>query len=122
MSNQLLIVDDQVGIRLLLEEIFKGEGYKTLSAKTGKHACDMIAEHDVDLMIMDYNLPVMHGKEVLKELHQKNSQLPVIIVTGQSSEEIEKDTNYSFVRHIISKPFDIHNLKELVAGSLTHTL
>ncbi|MEC3882245.1 response regulator [Halobacillus sp. HZG1] len=121
MANRILIVDDQPGIRLLLEEILKTEGYETVSAKTGREACDLVEEKDMDLIIMDYNLPVMHGKEVLLYLEEMHFDAPVIIITGASKESIEKEADFPFVTDIISKPFDIHKLKEMVNGTLVHS-
>ncbi|MBA2175249.1 response regulator [Halobacillus locisalis] len=122
MANQILIVDDQSGIRLLLEEILKSDGYQTLSAKTGKQACDLAETNEIDLMIMDYNLPVMHGREVLEKMRERGCKHPVIVITGEAKETVEKDIDHPFVRAVITKPFDIHKLKELVAGELMKSL
>ena len=121
MSNKILIVDDQAGIRLLLEEILKSEGYETISAKTGKQACELAEQHSIDLVIMDYNLPIMNGSEVLSYLDEIGFTAPVLIITGRSRESIEKAMEYPFVQEIILKPFDIHKLKEMVSGTLTHS-
>ncbi|ASF40912.1 MULTISPECIES: response regulator [Halobacillus] len=121
MSNKILIVDDQAGIRLLLEEILKSEGYETVSAKTGKQACELAEQQSIDLVIMDYNLPIMNGSEVLSHLDEIGFTAPVLIITGRSRESIEKTMEYSFVQEIILKPFDIHKLKEMVSGTLTHS-
>ncbi|MGP4059186.1 response regulator [Halobacillus litoralis] len=121
MSNKILIVDDQPGIRLLLVEILKTEGYVTVCAKTGKEACDLVEEHNPDLIIMDYNLPVMHGREVLQYLEKTDFDAPVIIITGSSKDSLEKDVDFPFVTDIIAKPFDIHNLKKMVENTLVHS-
>lgn len=121
MANKILIVDDQPGIRLLLEEILKTEGYEITCAKTGREACDLVEKKDLDLIIMDYNLPVMHGKDVLLYLEEMDFGSPVMIITGASKESIEKEVDFPFVTDIISKPFDIHNLKNLVNGTLVHS-
>ncbi|SEH45927.1 two-component system, response regulator, stage 0 sporulation protein F [Halobacillus karajensis] len=121
MTNRILIVDDQPGIRLLLEEILKTEGYETICAKTGREACDLVEAHDLDLIIMDYNLPVMHGREVLHYLEEMDFHSSVIIITGASKDSMEKEADYPFVTDIITKPFDIHNLKEMVNGTLIHS-
>ena len=114
-------MDDQPGIRLLLEEILKTEGYEIVKAKTGREACDRIEELEMDLIIMDYNLPVMHGRDVLLYLEKADFNSSVIIITGSSKESIEKEVDFPFVTDIIEKPFDIHNLKKLVNGTLVHS-
>ncbi|MCA0971047.1 response regulator [Halobacillus litoralis] len=118
MADTILIVDDQRGIRLLLQEILKASGYKTLSAKTGKQACELADEHDIDLMVMDYNLPVMHGRDVLNQMKEKDCKFPVIIITGDSEESVAQEVDHLFVQKIVSKPFDIHNFQELVKSVL----
>ncbi|WP_079528311.1 response regulator [Halobacillus hunanensis] len=118
MTSKILIIDDQPGIRMLLEEFLKSEGYETISAKTGKQACEQVMEHHPDLILMDYNLPVMSGGEVLKYLEHQQVNKPVFIMTGLSESSIEGDTNYSFVKHVISKPFDIHQIRQMIADCL----
>lgn len=119
MGNKVLVVDDQPGIRLLLEELLKGDGYEIITAKTGKQACEQVIEHHPDLILMDYKLPLMSGGEVLQYLHDQNLHQPVLIMTGLSPASIEEDTDYFFVKEIISKPFDIHMMRDLVAKSIS---
>lgn len=121
MANPILIVDDQSGIRLLLEEVLKSGGYQTLSAKSGQEACELAQNHAIDLMIMDYNLPVMHGREVLDRMAEMGGQFPVLIITGDSPESVKKEVDHSFVKDIISKPFDIQYLQEMVSNVLEKT-
>ncbi|MFQ3546343.1 response regulator [Halobacillus rhizosphaerae] len=121
MTNRILIVDDQPGIRMLLGEIMKGEGYEIFSAKTGKQACEIMETEHPDLTIMDYHLPVMDGKEVLSYFNEKGFHNPVLIITGSSEESIIEHTRYPFVREIISKPFDIHKMREMVTNILVRS-
>ncbi|UOQ94979.1 response regulator [Halobacillus shinanisalinarum] len=118
MTSKILIVDDQPGIRMLLEEFLKSEGYETISANTGKQACEVAMEHNPDLILMDYNLPIMSGGEVLKYLDSEQFDKPVFIMTGLSASSIEEDTHYPFVQHVISKPFDIHTIRQMIADCL----
>ncbi|TGB01598.1 response regulator [Halobacillus salinus] len=118
MANPILIVDDQSGIRLLLEEVLKSAGYQTLTAKSGKQACELASDHDVDLMIMDFNLPVMHGRDVLNKMVEMECDFPVIIITGDSEESVREQVDHSFVKDIISKPFDIQDFQNKVGNVL----
>ncbi|GGF21702.1 sporulation initiation phosphotransferase F [Halobacillus andaensis] len=119
MGNKVLVVDDQPGIRLLLEELLKSDGYEIITAKTGKQACEQVIEHHPDLILMDYKLPLMSGGEVLEYLHNQNIHQPVLIMTGLSPNSIQEDTDYSFVKEIIPKPFDIHMMRDLVAKTIS---
>ncbi|MFC7062274.1 response regulator [Halobacillus seohaensis] len=118
MGNKVLVVDDQPGIRMLLEELLKGDGYEIITAKTGKQACEEATNQRPDLILMDFKLPMMSGGEVLKYLYNQDLQQPVLIMTGLSPQTIAEDTEYSFVKEIITKPFDIHVMRELVSKTI----
>ncbi|WP_101842364.1 response regulator [Halobacillus sp. Marseille-P3879] len=119
MGNKVLVVDDQPGIRMLLEELLKGDGYEIITAKTGKQACEEAIEHHPDLILMDYRLPMMSGDEVLKYFNDQNIHQPVLIMTGLSPSSIQEHTGYPFVKDIVPKPFDIHMMRELVAKTIS---
>ncbi|WP_173918555.1 response regulator [Halobacillus sp. Marseille-Q1614] len=119
MGNKLLVVDDQPGIRLLLEELLKADGYEIITAKTGKEACEAAVEHQPDLILMDYRLPLMNGSEVLQFLEGKDLHQPVLVMTGLSPKSIAENIQFSFVKEVVSKPFDIHELRELVSKTMT---
>ncbi|WP_181346748.1 response regulator [Thalassobacillus sp. CUG 92003] len=118
MAEKILIVDDQPGIRLLLEEIMRTEGFETLSAETGKEALDSIHTHDPDLTLVDFNLPVMNGSELLEILQDQHYDKPVIIMTGMTEEEVGESAHLPFVKEIVAKPFNIEDIREIVVKSL----
>ncbi len=103
---------------MMLEELLKADGYQTITAKTGKEACDQAVEHQPDLILMDYKLPLMNGNEVLTYLEENNWHRPVLIMTGLSHKSIADGIQYSFVKEVISKPFDIHELRLLVSNTI----
>lgn len=61
MSGKILIVDDQYGIRILLNEIFQKEGYKTYQAANGVQALSIVEKDRPDLVILDMKIPGMDG-------------------------------------------------------------
>nr|WP_318539521.1 response regulator [Terribacillus saccharophilus] len=61
MSKHVLIVDDQPGIRILLEEVIREEGHTVISVGTGAKALDQIKRQKPDLLLIDYKLPVLDG-------------------------------------------------------------
>ncbi|MFC4024943.1 response regulator [Oceanobacillus longus] len=107
MPKEILVVDDQPGIRLLLNDILTSEGYRVSLAKTGKEALDKINQKSFDLMILDYKLPIIDGKEVLNILEKEKIDISVILMSGMAEnirEEIEKN---NLVKKVIAKPFNI---------------
>ncbi|SEA70425.1 two-component system, response regulator, stage 0 sporulation protein F [Thalassobacillus cyri] len=114
MAKEVLIVDDQPGIRLLLEEVVKGEGYAVACAETGREALDYIEANDPSLLVVDYNLPVMNGGELLHHLNETGYDKPAILMTGLSVESLGEEKNFHFVKKVVSKPFNIMDIRELI--------
>lgn len=113
MKADILVVDDQPGIRLLLTDLLTNEGHRVSTAKTGKEALDLIYSHTFDLIFIDYKLPVMDGFNVLKQLEEKNRNIPAILMSGMvlPGEETMQLKN---VVEVVAKPFNVHHLIEIV--------
>lgn len=114
MYEEILIVDDQPGIRLLLSDILINDGYRVTTASTGKEALDKIREKKFDLIILDYKLPLVDGKGVLEKLQQDEIFIPVIVMSGlveSFEKEIEK---LPLVKKILAKPFNVLEISESV--------
>src|SRR5699024_4838843 len=116
--GKILIVDDEQGIRLLLQEVFKEEGYVVLTAETGKEALSIIKENEIDVIVIDYKLPIMNGVEVLRKLEKDVYITPIIIMSGMF-EIIQKEIqDLSLVKHTLPKPFDMDDLTKKVYSLL----
>lgn len=110
--KNLLIVDDQPGIRLLLCEVFRNEGYTTHLAANGIAALQLVEEVKPDVILLDIEMRGMSGTEVLKKLKATWPEIPVIMMTANEvelSDQILKD-----VVHYFTKPFDIYIVCEAV--------
>jgi two-component system KDP operon response regulator KdpE len=86
LSGTILIIDDEVQIRRLLEITLSAYGYKISEASTGKEGLALAASVNPVLIILDLGLPDMDGLEVIKKLREW-FQNPVIILSVRSSEE-----------------------------------
>lgn len=113
-QSKILIVDDQMGIRLLLKEILKNEGYEIEKATTGKEAIDQISVNSFDLMILDYKLPIMDGTEVLEKLEKDNVEIPAIVMSGLVENIASEAMKSKLVKSVIAKPFNINEFVEKV--------
>ncbi|HLR52959.1 MAG TPA: response regulator [Candidatus Avamphibacillus sp.] len=110
MKKTILVVDDENGIRMLLKEMFSEKGYNVLNAETGTGALDMVEKNKIDLIIIDYKLPVMDGIKVLKEMEKNNKLIPAILISGMF-ENIHQDIKESrLIKGTLAKPFDIEEL------------
>lgn len=118
MNKHILVVDDQPGIRFLLDEVFTNEGYQVTTANTGKEALDHVHTSTFDLIMMDYKLPVMDGVQVLHLLEEEEIMIPTILMSGLAEEIMQEIDSSSMLKHILSKPFNIVEVCTIVNGIL----
>lgn len=113
----ILIVDDEAGIRHLVERFLTHENYHCLLAENGKKACAIFAENNVDLVIMDIMMPEMDGYRAYKNM-QKIRDTPCIFLSALGQ---EADKLYGFdmgaVDYIV-KPFSLQELLRRVRVAL----
>lgn len=113
-QRKLLIVDDQFGIRILLNEVFSKEGYQTFQAANGYQALDIVEKHAPDLVLLDMKIPGMDGIEILKRLKAINSDIQVIIMTAYGElDMIQESKDLGAITHF-AKPFDIDEIRAAV--------
>jgi len=80
----VLIVDDAQNIVEYLSSLMRTEGFKTLHARDGKTALELIASQKPDVMLLDIKLLDMDGMEVLRQTEDIDKNLPIIVITGYS--------------------------------------
>jgi two-component system response regulator (stage 0 sporulation protein F) len=114
MRGTILIVDDQKGVRRLLEELFKKEGWEVRIAGDGLDAIDKVEEMVPDLILMDVKMPNMNGLEATQEIMLRNPGIPIIMMTAYGEIEAVKQALQAGVKRCISKPFDIVMLRDMV--------
>jgi len=114
MTGEILIVDDQPGIRLLLTDILTNDGYKVTTANNGKEAIEKLQEEPYALILLDYKLPILDGVQVLEQIEKENIIIPVIVMSGLT-EKIEKEVKkWSIVKLLLAKPFNIQEISTAV--------
>jgi len=114
MSGKILIVDDQKGVRRLLEELFKKEGWDVNVAADGKEAIEKVAKILPDIILMDVKMPNMNGLEASQIILNTYGQIPIIMMTAYGEIEVVKRALDAGVKKCITKPFDIMVLRDTV--------
>ncbi|WP_227764689.1 response regulator [Zhaonella formicivorans] len=112
--HHILVVDDQRGVRQLLETFFKEEGFRTTTAGNGKEAVDLIERENPDLIIMDVKMPVMGGSEALARIKKLKPVIPVLMMTAYADEEKQKELLMLGAIECFLKPLDLEQLLEKV--------
>ena len=118
MTKSVLIVDDQPGIRMLLEEVIKSEGFHVLQAVTGEEAIKVVKEKHPDLMLLDYKLPVKDGIEVIQDLEQDGIHISSVLMSGLAEDELKDAHQHESVVEVVAKPFNIQEMKDIIMNLL----
>ncbi|MCD2367411.1 response regulator [Bacillus sp. BS3(2021)] len=114
MNEKILIGDDQYGIRVLLNEVFNKEGYKTFQAANGIQALDIVKNQRPDLVLLDMKIPGMDGIEILKRMKVIDEGIRVIIMTAYGElDMIQESKELGALTHF-AKPFDIDEIRDAV--------
>src|SRR6185437_16174749 len=79
---RILIAEDDAPLATVIAQAFKSEDHVTKVAASGDHALHLMQKETFDLLILDLNLPVMTGTEVLHKVRSANSDIPILILTA----------------------------------------
>jgi len=115
--KKILIVEDNMSMRFLLERIFK-DLYNVKTADDGLTAMVLIRKGFVpDLIITDINMPSINGYELIMYLKKSNlyGHIPIVILSSSSSEEVKYEGIDSFIEFTLQKPFEPKELQQRVA-------
>jgi len=114
---KILVVEDNEKIRKLLCNLLKNIGYNSVAeAQNGKAAWDKLHAYNYDLVLTDWQMPVMDGIELLKlirkDAHLK--ELPVMMITASDSQESIVEAAKNRVNGYIVKPFSVKTIVEKI--------
>ncbi|TEB07461.1 Sporulation initiation phosphotransferase F [Pelotomaculum schinkii] len=111
---KILIVDDQPGVRYLLDIVIREVGHQVYTARNGLEAVDIAKASHPDLVFMDVRMPLMGGLEALGKIKAMLPETEVIIMTAYGSEETVTRAMEGGALCCIAKPFDVEKIKELL--------
>lgn len=105
MKKNILVVDDEIGIRQSLQKILEKEGFSVETASNGEEAFRTIRRGDIDLLITDIRMAGMDGVELLKVCKSVSPFTEVIMITGYASVDTAVDSMKQGAYDYITKPF-----------------
>lgn len=107
---RILVVEDDQIIREGISEYLSEFGYDIVQAKDGHEALKNFENYEINLVILDIQIPFLNGLEVLKEIRKK-SELPVLMLTAFNDEEYKINAFSSLADGYMEKPFSLPVLK-----------
>jgi two-component system response regulator PilR (NtrC family) len=115
---QILIVDDEQGMRQLLSLVFGRAGHQVRAAENGRRAVEMLRESPADLIISDVRMPDMGGIELLSAARELSPDVAVVMMTAFATVETAREAFKLGADDFIQKPFDVDELKLIVEKAL----
>lgn len=118
MPKKVLVVDDQFGIRVLLQEVLERDGYQMFLAANGEEALWLIDREHPDLVLLDMKIPGMDGIEILSNIRKFDASLKVAMMTAYGELDLVKEaTALEAIGHF-TKPFDIDDVRMFVRDQI----
>jgi len=116
--EKILIIDDEKSILDLLSVVFEKEGYHVETSLAATRAVDLMGHKDFDLIISDIKMPKMNGMELLKYVRENRPDIPVVMITAYGTIKQAVEALKAGAMDYVVKPFDVEELKIIVAQGL----
>ena len=117
-TPHILVVDDELSMRELLDVLLRKYGYKVSCAENGRMAISMIKKTEFDLLLCDIRLGDMTGIDVLKALKDQNQNTVVIMISAYATTEAAIEAMNEGAYDFVPKPFDNEELQQTIKNAL----
>jgi two-component system, NtrC family, response regulator PilR len=114
----LLVVDDELSMRELLDVMLTKEGYRVTCAESGRKAISLIEKTEFDLLLCDIRLGDITGIDVLKALRNQNKDTVVIMISAYATTEAAVEAMNEGAYDFVPKPFNNEELKHTIKNAL----
>src|SRR3989339_2227311 len=105
-KKTVLIIDDELPIRESLKSFFEDEGYCVFTAEDGDKGLDTYFNEKIDLVLTDLRMPKKDGIEVMRRIHEKEPEAPMVVVSGAGQREDIINALRMGAKDYITKPVD----------------
>jgi DNA-binding NtrC family response regulator len=110
----ILVVDDDLMMRQLLEKILRRDGYRVLSVAEGEEALAIMSKEEISIVISDLQMPGMSGFDLLKAVKKDYPQIGIIMMTAYGDTYTVKDALLLGADEYITKPFKSFEISMVV--------
>jgi CheY-like chemotaxis protein len=123
--RRIIYIEDNAANLALVQKVLQHDGsYAVIGAPTGEDGLDLVRKDPPDLILLDLDLPQMTGFEVLEALKQDSAlaNIPVIAISASVMKQERQQAIDGGCNYFLEKPFDIGELREVVAHAVAGTL
>lgn len=112
----ILIVENEVSNRILVERVLSTRGYRCLSASSGREALDILDHEHVDLILTDLSMPVLDGYRTMQLIRERPglANVPIVAVTAYALNDESEAAMKIGCNEYLTKPFKPKQLLEVV--------
>ena len=118
-GQRVLVIEDQEDLAALYEQALTREGYEVSKAYTGEEGFAVFEDNGADAVVLDMTLPEMHGVQTLQSIRKLNANVPVVVVTGETSGETRRQCERLGVQEYLSKPADYRDIMDAIRRALS---
>ncbi|MBD3343860.1 MAG: protein kinase [Chitinivibrionales bacterium] len=116
-AGTVLVVDDEALIRQSVRDILEDDGFCVIEACNGEECCFLLDSHQVDLILMDIQMPGRNGMETFKEMIRARYKVETIMISGHADITTAVDAIKSGVGDFLEKPFSVEQLRKSVQSA-----
>jgi PAS domain S-box-containing protein len=115
-SGQILVVDDEPAVRRAITRVLERGGYEVTTAENGRDAVEVFAKDPSAFaaVVLDLTMPVMGGAEALQRMRALSREIPVILCSGYSEEQVRERFGNPAIAAVVEKPFSVDELLNAV--------
>ena len=117
-GTKIVLCDDDTGIRSMLARHLEDEGYRVFEAIDGRMCLDMVANNNPEAILLDLKMPDMDGMQVIRQLKNLNSNIPILVVSGIVDLKGPIEDEELSVGTFIAKPFKLTEVSSLLRAAL----
>lgn len=122
LMQNVLVIDDEPQIRRFLRTSLTAQGYRVIEAEDGASAQAMMRQNRVDVLVLDLGLPGLDGFEIIKQLRDAGSPLPIIVLSSRTDEAGKVRALDLGADDYVTKPFGVDELLARLRAALRHRL
>ncbi|QGG49104.1 response regulator [Heliorestis convoluta] len=113
-AKTILVVDDQQGVRSLLQIIFREAGFNVLTAVNGLEAVDIVEKNHPPIVLMDVRMPGLDGFQSMLRMVKASPSIKVILMTAYTDESLVQRALREGAVDCLTKPFDVYSISSRV--------
>lgn len=115
-NGKILVVEDEDITRIVLQDMLTSMNFESVSARDGLEAIEIYSHsgHEIDLVILDLNMPRLNGKDTYFKLLEINKNVKVILSTGDTENEAIDHMKEKGLEHVLKKPYQFDILENIL--------